>query len=222
MAQIFAGFFSEGSTDVSFLKPIVEKTLVNIAFDCHGQLDIELIPLNFNKTGLNFINQILDASKKGFEDFGMMILFVQTDADNRNLADTYTHKINPAINELTQQSELEYCKLLVAIVPIQETEAWMLADVELLKRQIGTQKTDAELQINRDPESIANPKEVIQNAIRIARQDLTKRRRRDLDISDLYGMGQEMGLESLEKLSSFVDFKNNLRRAFIDLNLLAE
>ena len=52
MAQIFAGFFAEGTTDHRFLLPIIEKTLTEIAFDeCNGQHDIELIPINIERTG---------------------------------------------------------------------------------------------------------------------------------------------------------------------------
>lgn len=110
---------------------------------------------------------------------------------------------------------------MVAIIPIQETEAWLLADKELLKQEIGTNKTDNELGINRQPEEIANPKEVIETAIRIARADMTRRRRSQLTITDLYlPIGQSVDLEKLELLSSYRDFKNNIREAFIQLNLL--
>jgi len=129
MAQIFAGLFTEGKTDIRFLQSIVQKTLEAVAFnDCSGQFDIDLSPIEINKTGLGFIEQVLAASKKGQEDFCMMILCVQADADRKTLNDTYQYKINPCQVTLEKQPENEYCKILVAIVPIQETEAWMLAD----------------------------------------------------------------------------------------------
>ena len=40
MAQIFAGLFAEGSTDISFLQNVVQKTLEAIAFECSGQANI--------------------------------------------------------------------------------------------------------------------------------------------------------------------------------------
>ena len=45
MAQIFAGLFAEGSTDISFLQNVVQKTLEAIAFECSGQIDIETLPI---------------------------------------------------------------------------------------------------------------------------------------------------------------------------------
>ena len=97
----------------------------------------------------------------------------------------------------------------------------MLADKELLKREIGTEKSDNELQIHRHPECIANPKESIETAIRIAREGLTKKRRKDLTISELYlPIGQALDLEKLEVLSSYQDFKSNIKEAFRKLHLL--
>jgi hypothetical protein len=222
VAQIFAGLFTEGQTDIRFLQNIVQKTLEAVAFDdCSGQFDIELTPITINKTGLGFIEQVLEASKKGQEEFGMMIFCVQADADRKTLKETYQHKINPCQVELEKQHENDYCKILVAVVPIQETEAWMLADKDLLKEEIGTNKTDKELGINRNPETIANPKEVIEKAIQIARKNLTRKRRKDLTIAGLYSViGQKIELEKLESLSSYQDFKENVREVFRKLNLL--
>jgi hypothetical protein len=109
----------------------------------------------------------------------------------------------------------------VAIVPVQEIEAWLLADKELLKQEIGTQKNNSDLGISKLPESITKPKETIENAIRIARSDLTQKRRNHLTISDLYlPIGQSVDIQKLEMLPSFVDFKNNVKKAFQLINII--
>jgi Domain of unknown function (DUF4276) len=221
MVQLFAGLFTEGSTDTRFLQSIVQKTLEATAFDCVGQFDIYVSPIEIDKTNLSFENQVLRASKKGMEELGISIICVHADADNFNAIETYRNRINVAKIELNNKNETDYCKLLVAIVPIHETESWLLADKELLKQEIGTNKTDNELGIDRMPETITNPKEIISNAIRIAREGLTQRRRNDLTIGDLYlPIGQSIDLNKLEVLSSYQDFKNNVREAFLSLNLL--
>lgn len=221
MKQLFAGLFTEGTTDTRFLESIVQKTLEATAFDCSGQIDIYLSRIEIDKTNLSFENQVLNASKKGIDELGIQIICVHADADNAQANDTYKNRINVAKRELDQQNDADYCKTLVAIVPIQEMESWLLADKELLKQEIGTNKTDNELGINRPPETIANPKEVISNAIKVAREGLTQRRRNDLTIADLYlPIGQSIDLSKLENLSSYQDFKNNVRVAFKQLNLL--
>ncbi len=219
--QIFIGLISEGSTDQRFLKSIVERTFDDLKFECDSDIDIFDIKEIKLSTGTTFVTKVLESSSIGYKNFGMTILCVQTDADNRNLEDTYSHKIKPALIELESQDANQCCKILVAIVPIQETEAWMLADKELLKQEMGTDRSDNDLEINRMPEHIANPKEVIENAIRIARESYTKKRRKDLTLADLYlPIGQSIDLFKLERLSSYQDFQSNVRKAFKSLNLL--
>lgn len=220
MTQIFVGLLAEGTTDIRFLNSIVEKTLIKVAFACKGQIEIELLIIEKGRS-LNFIQEVLQASKNGVENFGMTILCVHTDADATNSENVYQYKINPAQTELAKQNDTYYCKNLVAIVPVQETESWMLADTELLKSEIGTTKADTELGIQKQVESIANPKEIIENAILIARSEITKRRRNNLSISDLYlPIGQSIDLEKLAILPSYQDFQENVREAFRKMNLL--
>lgn len=116
-----------------------------------------------------------------------------------------------------------YCKKVVPVIPVYMTEAWMLADKELLKDEIGTELSDNKLGINRAPESIADPKEIIERAIRIAREHFTRRRRNDLVISDLYdSIGAKVELENLKRLDSFNQFSIRLKQAFVELGLLHE
>ena len=210
MYQIYVGLFTEGSTDIRFLEPIVEKSFLQIA-ELQSSVDIEITvqPIIIDKKGKNFIEQVFEALSIGYAQYGISILCVQADADDKKLDTTYKNKINKALQLLTN-NEIK-CKNIVALVPIQETEAWMLADKELLKIQIGTLKSDEELGIHREPEKIANPKEVIENAIRIARFGLTKKRRHDLKIDELYAlMGQSIKLSKLDSLSSYQNFKLNI------------
>jgi hypothetical protein len=223
---ISVGLLVEGTTDVTFLQPIIQKTLDEIAFDCSGQIDTNIIILEREKKPekINFAERILDVSKTGWEKYSLQILCVHSDADDRTSATVFQTKIIPARNALSVLSDeeaKEHCTCLVAIVPIQETEAWMLADKVLLKEEIGTKKSDSELDINRAPETIASPKEVIANAIRIACQDAPSRRRRDLTISDLYApVGQRLELDKLRTLSAYQAFEEEMRDAFRHLNLL--
>lgn len=219
--QLFAGLFTEGSTDNRFLKSVVERTLDEVAFECKSEIETELLVIDIEKTGLSFQEQVLKASLGGDNRYGIMILCAHTDADSSTDSSAFENKLGPAIDALQQQEDDSYCKLIVPVVPIYMTEAWMLADTELLKSQIGTDKSDQELGLSRNPENIARPKEVIQEAIRIARADMPKKRRKDLNISELYQpIGQEIDLNHLEDLSAYRKFKKSMREAFRTLNLL--
>ena len=219
---IFAGLFTEGSTDVRFLESIVRKALEDVAFECQGQIETEVKTIEINKTGLGFVEQVLLASKKGIDDYGIMFLCVHTDSDDDTDRRVMESKIIPALNSLNNQNESEYCKILVSVIPVYMTEAWMLADKDLLKNEIGTELSNIDLGIHAMPESITKPKEAIINAIRIVQSDLTRRKRnRGLDISELYQIiGQKLELSQLENLESYRKFKESLKRAFRELGFL--
>ena len=217
--QIFAGLFTEGSTDVRFLESIVKKALEDVAFECQGQIETEVKTIEINKNGLGFVEQVLLASKKGIDEYGIMFLCVHTDSDADTDKRAMESKIVPAIKSLNERNESEYCKILVSVVPVQMIESWMLADKELLKSEIGTELPNFDLGIHPMPESIAKPKEAIENAIRIVQSDLTRRKRkRGLDISELYQIiGQKLELSQLENLESYRKFKDSLKSAFREL-----
>ncbi len=217
---ILAGLYTEGSTDVRFLSSVVERTLFEVAYDCTGDIEIELVILEFSKTGLSFNKQVQCAAKLGYEKYGILLLFVHTDSDDENDDLVFKSKINPALESLLQKSDEEYCKNFVAIVPIQMTESWMIADRELLKDEIGINKTDAELKIHLNPELIKDPKSLIEDIIRLSKEDLTKRKRnKGLEISDLYQIiGQSIDLSKLEKIPSYNKFKSSLIIKLKELN----
>jgi len=221
VTQVFIGFFSEGNTDTRFFESVVKRTFIDISFECNKDIDIELFPIKINKANLSFVEQVLKSSETGLKDFGIMTLCVHTDADNPTKDNTYNDKINPAKQHLSSLNENEYCTLLTPLVPVQMTESWMLADTELLKKEIGTTKSNSELGLNKEPEKITDPKNVIIEAIRISRQELTKRKRRDLSIDELYqSIGAKIELEKLDNLQSFRDFKEEIRKTYRTLNHL--
>ena len=121
-----------------------------------------------------------------------------------------------------EKSQSEHlCKNLIAIVPVQMTESWMLSDKELLKSEIGTDKSDEELGIDKAPELYKDPKQVIMAAIVMARRNMPKRRRKDLKIRELYSpLGQKVVMKALEKLGSYQKFKQAIIEAFKKLNYL--
>lgn len=217
---ILTGLFTEGATDIRFLESIVKTTLENLAIECSGYIETELEIIKIDKSGLSFNQQVLKAAEKAKNDFEILILFIHTDSDNRDDSNVFDTKIIPAQELVQQQDDKAVCKKIVAIIPIQMTESWMLADKELLKNEIGIEGSDIELGIHRNPEEIANPKAVIENIIRISKEKQVKRKRnKGLNISDLYQIiGQKTDISKLEKLPSYIKFKNSLIEKLRELN----
>lgn len=219
--QLFVGLYTEGSTDLRFLESVVKRTFDNIAFEAPGDFEIFIQPVFLKKTGLKFYEQVIQASKDGLDQFGMTILCVHRDADSDTDENVYINSINPALQELSTKKDFDYCKTITLIIPVHMIEAWLLADKELFKQEIGTVKSDVELGINRKPEVIADPKETIKEAIRISRQEVTLKRRKDLSINEIYmPLGQKIGMQKLNELSSYIKFKESVKAAFTKLNYL--
>jgi hypothetical protein len=160
----------------------------------------------------------VEVAEKAYKN-GINILCVHADADSYTDTNAYTSKVTPAFNTISG-IEQQVCKNLVAIVPVQMIEAWMLADKELLCIEMRTAISYEELTINRPAENIADPKETIKVALRIAQNDLPKRRRR-IDIGDLYQpLGQKLSIEKLQTLPSYNKFRTSVETAYRRLNYL--
>ena len=212
-ANITIGLLTEGTTDQRFLKNIIQRTFESFELEI---TIIDVLPLKKSKG--SFKNKVLKASKEAFEA-GVNVLCVQSDADNESNKKTYKYSISPAKEALDKESAQTHCKILVPIVPIYMIETWLLADKALFKAEIGTNKSDNELKINGEPETIKKPKEIITKAIGMARKG--SKRYQNLSISDLYEpLGATISLEKLAKLSSYQDFRENIKNAFEMLKLL--
>lgn len=213
------GFATEGPTDIRFLESIVQRSFEDVAFECRGQ--IEVLPIQvLKKHSGNFVCVVGEYAREA-QQKGIMVLCIHVDADDVNDFGVFSSKINPAFASTQKIPNGTVCKNLVAVVPVQMTEAWMLCDKALLKAEIGTSKTDEELGIGKSPENYSNPKQVIETAIAVARRNLTRRRRRRLTISDLYApMGQKISLDSLKNLPSYLKFRQAIGTAFRQLNFL--
>lgn len=217
--QIIIGIVAEGTTDIRFLKSIVQRTFEEIAFECTEDIEIfDPIEIPTKREGTSIGQKAISYAIEG-EKNGIMTLCFHVDADDDNDKEAFENRINPAFQSIETSSE-NLCKNLVAIVPIQMTESWMLADKDLLKNELNTEKSDQELGLHRKPETIANPKQTIIEAIRIVNKERTKRRRKDLKIEDLYqSIGQRMATNKLDNLSSYKKFKNAVRESFGKLNI---
>ena len=150
-----------------------------------------------------------------------MVLCVHTDADGKDDSTVVDYKFRPLFEQAELWSHKKHCRNLVAVVPVQMTEAWMLADTQLLKEELGTDKSVVELGIHKKPEDYTDPKEVIKKAITISRQKETKRRRRDLKIDELYSsIGQKLDLTTLNSLESYQKFRNSIITAYQKMNYM--
>lgn len=219
--QLFIGLVAEGTTDVRFLKTVIQKSVQELSWQCDTDVDIfdirEIIP-----TGDSFVQKMVNAAKIAQKDYSISMLCIHTDSDSKTADDVMQNKFAPFFEALDKLDEKDYCKCIVPTVPVQMIESWMLADKVLLKSLISAESiSDAALGIDKVPETYADPKSVINEAIRISMLGKPKRRRDQILISDLYGiLGQELSLDSLRTIPSFREFERQVTNAFRQMNLL--
>lgn len=219
MNILTVGFTTEGKTDKRFLGNIIRKTFEELAFDCTGQIEV-YEPQHVLIKEDTFVDNVVEASKK---IPWANVLCIHTDSDNRTDDNAFNFKINPsltAVNSIVGRA----CKNLVPIVPIQMTEAWMLADSGLLREILYTGKSIQELELPnhyRQIEQLDNPKQTIENTIKIAFSEFSRRRKK-INISELYiPISQRIDLNILNNLSSYVKFKESAKQALRFLNYMA-
>ena len=149
------------------------------------------------------------------------MICVHCDSDSRSNRAVLNHKINPAFQIVNDTDNA--CKNLVAVIPIQMTEAWMLVDIDLFLEEINTDKSCNELNLPCNAsqiENIANPKARIEDALREAQINIARRRHK-LKIADLYTpISKKLSIHQLEQLPSFRNFKENVRHSLLKLNYL--
>jgi hypothetical protein len=219
--QLFIGFTVEGTTDTRFLTQVIQNVFEETALDCRSDVVIEDVRLvDVPKTV--FVDTMLIASRQAVCEYGISILCIHADSDSRSIENVIEYKFDPLTEALATLKESQYCKTIVPVIPIQMTEAWMLADKELLKLKIDARGVrDDDLGLHRAPESYADPKQAIEEAIRIAQSGKTRRRRYDLTIGDLYEeLGQSIVLDKFRAIPSFNVFESNVRNAFRSLGYI--
>jgi len=220
MSQIIIGYTAEGTTDIRFLSNVIQRTFIDIGFECRKEIEV-VEPIIYVPKGAEatFLEQILECCKSA-DQKGAMVFCIHVDADDKSDKNVFDTRMTPVLDHI-EMEQSGVCKNIVPIIPVHMTESWMLADTELLKNEIGTDLSDVTLKLNRNPETIAKPKAVIIEAIRIARESLAKKRRHELTISELYQpIGQKISLEALSALTSFNKFKEAVREVYRKLNYL--
>ena len=221
MKQLFIGLIAEGTTDVRFLKSVIFKSIQELSWQCDNQVEIFDIR-EITAEGNGFVEKMLNASQSAWQNYGISALCIHADSDARSLDAVMQNKFAPFFLALNNMPEEDYCKFIIPTIPIQMIESWMLADKALLKHLINAKEmSDASLGIEKLPESYADPKSVIENAIRKAMSEQPKKKRNQIGIADLYEiLGNRLSLESLRTIPSFVHFEKSVIQVFKDMGLI--
>lgn len=219
---IYVALTVEGTTDTRFLESLLYLVFQELALN-HVKEDVDCVVsvLGRYDKSRGFSNGVIKASKDAMAEFGATALAVHTDADKMTYDERRTTNFTNVFREIKTLSASDYCKIITPVIPVKMIEAWMLADCDLIRQELGTSLTNAQLGIDGDPEKFADPKAKIESAIRKASQNAThKKPVKGVTIDDLYQIvGMKISLNSLEQLSSFRKFEQEILTSFSEIGL---
>lgn len=222
MTTLVTALYAEGPTDQRFLPLIIQRTAVQILSQRgHTIVDV-LEPM------------LVEPPAKGERDHAILavarrvhgyhLLFVHADADAPTATAALRQRIAPgiALVQAAQQRGETVCPDLVPIVPVQMTEAWMLADRAALLAVMGSPADHHDLAMPVRPqqvEQIADPKQQLSSIFAEALASRTRRVRRRHRIAELYEpLGRTVDLTALAQTPSYQQFVADLTQALIALN----
>src|SRR5712692_4028151 len=143
MKNVAVALYAEGPTDQLFLSEVIRRTAKQ-NLNQSGQPYIDVKPvdsISFSKIGMKRDECILQAARRAAS---CNILIIHADADYRTAERAFKERFDPGYL-LVQQAQEDVCRCVLPLVPVQMTEAWMLADPEALKAALGTSKNAQEL-----------------------------------------------------------------------------
>ena len=209
MSQIISALYPEGSTDVNFYGVLLQRIIDR---EANRMDDLPLITAVQPKivrveNKKDRPNAILTAAKK---TKGRHLLFVHSDADARKPQKALDKRIKPGLALIAEYREKARdgtdLPIPVPLIPVQATEAWVLADAETLADELEINVQHVNDVIQGDPERFARPKNPL-NKIR----DKAEGKIGDQDFFQI--LGQSIRLEKLDVLTSYKQFRKDLRSA---------
>lgn len=204
-------FCGEGTTDERLFRNLTERIAQDILIENNQTTEIEWLYLRRPKRSSE--DALLQAASEAKEQH---VLIFHRDADCRSRDECLQNHFNSGLQKIHKMNASNRIKHVIPAIPIQESEAWMLCDKELLRNLLETDLNYQELELTyqiKRVETIRDLKAVIQNAINIHRTQLPPRKRkRAVELPDLYErFGTEVKIEKLMQLSSFATYERDLR-----------
>lgn len=222
MTTLVLALYAEGRTDERFLPIVIQRTAEQILVQ-RGRITVDVLePIVLNRTiDRQFprrVERILEAARRSA---GYHMLIVHADADHPTPDRAMRERIQPGFERVHNADE-PVCDELLPIIPVQMTEAWMLADPEALQAVIGT---DVEAQALGLParahqvESEPDPKQILRQTIQNALAHRSRRRRR-IDLGTVYEpLARQISLRRLRAVPAYRQFVSDMTETLIALHL---
>jgi hypothetical protein len=218
MQTVVLALVAEGATDERFLPVIIQRTVQHIVAG-RGRtvvdvLEPQLVRIDPQVSGQ--AERILAAAR---ETAGYHALVIHADADHPTRERAWTERIAPGVARVRAAGINHH---LVPLIPVQMTEAWLLADPEALRQIIGTSMTANELRLlarAHQVESDPDPKQTLNELVR--RATAHRRRRRPVRVGDLFApLARTIHLERLQGVPAYRQFVADISSVLMALHMI--
>ena len=219
--QLVLALYAEGRTDERFLPIVIQRTAERLILQKSSRnvdvLEPSVLDGEIDEKYDKRTERVLEAARRAK---GYHALIVHADADAPTPKQALQNRILPGMQAARNRNDT--CPLLVPLVPVRMTEAWMLSDPDALKRVVGTNLKPEELGLPASPhqvESVKDPKDLLEQVVQNAWR--SRRRRRRLKIGELYEpLAYLISLDRLRSVPSYRQFKNDLAKALTQLGFI--
>lgn len=207
---------AEGPTDERFLGPLLRRVVVEACLElCRSEVEVgDVAPVWRPGPGRPpLADFIVETAQRCRET--AHILFVHTDGGG-DPDRARRKRFQPAVERVSAEPGLPR---MVAVIPVRETEAWLLADGDAIRAAFGTTLDDARLRLparSVEVERVPDPKALLDQVIAAAHGG--RLRRTHPSASPYFDvLGERVRLDSLRQLPAYRRFESDLRSVLIDL-----
>ncbi len=218
MNTLAIAFHGEGPTDWRFFRPLIERLITRLLHTLADEEWEVLVVDEFQTEGDSYLQKVHSLCNQ-LKGYHMLIL-------HRDGTPSFDEVRQNHFNKVFQDEQFRTVEFhFVPLIPVKETketEAWMLADNQWLTEELkglGGKPEHVNLPGPGEIESIADPKQRLEQIIREANAHRSRRqRKRMLEISFLYeSAGSKVRIEALKALSAFQEFEHSLRQALQEI-----
>lgn len=219
MQYLSLALYAEGPTDYRFLSPVLQRLCQDICLkQARTQVDIPDV------LGLDHPPEEKDAPREArilaaaLQAKGAWrVLFIHADGERdpvsqkANLVEPGVHAVRKRFAEGADQLDV------VGVVPVRETEAWILAHGDTIRQVFGTRLTDEKLglpasaRVEKDPDPKATLRQCFERA---------KPRSRQRETAYFQQLGEIIDLDALRRLPSFKQLETELVEVLMRLKII--
>lgn len=215
MPYLGLALFAEGPSDHRFLRPLLARVCQDLCLR-HAINIVEIgdvLELHSPHDLRDDAREYRISGAASSAASAWHILFIHTDGGG-DVGAAFSERVEPAVARLA--TTLTDRRGYVAVVPVRETEAWMLADPDGLQRAFGFSRWGGTVEpIARaaDVETLPDPKQTLKAMFHSIRQSGT--------VGTFYELvGEYVSLDRLRQVPAYQVFEFDLNRALEELRFV--